>query len=377
MNKSFHLSLLIGPAIPVPAPRFAIEALTSVEVTTASGSRATSGFKLQFSVSKRSPLHTIFLLSAGSPLPILRVIVLVTINGTPDVLIDGVVNRQDMQPGSDGNNGTLTVMGTDLTAAMNLIPFDGFPFPAMPEPARAALIIAKYAMFGMIPMVIPPLLMDIPLPTDYIPRQQGTDLQYLYAMADSVGYVFYLDPGPAPGTNVAYWGPEVKVGIPQPALNLDMDAHTNVEALNFNFDAESKTLPILFIHNQMTKVPIPIPVPDITPLQPPLGLVPALPKHVELLTDTAKLSPLAAAQKGLALASRSSDVVTANGSLDVLRYGRPLKARKLVGVRGAGEAFDGLYFVKSVTHKIKRGEYKQDFSLSRNGLLSTVPRVPA
>ena len=52
------------------------------------------------------------------------------------------------------------------------------------------------------------------------------------------------------------------------------------------------------------------------------------------------------------------------------------KARKLVGVRGAGTAFDGLYFVKSVTHTIKRGEYKQSFSLVRNGLVSITPRVP-
>ena len=69
--------------------------------------------------------------------------------------------------------------------------------------------------------------------------------------------------------------------------------------------------------------------------------------------------------------------MTANGSLDVLRYGRVLKARKLVGVRGAGAAFDGLYYVKSVTHNIKRGEYKQSFTLSRNGLLSTFQTVPA
>ena len=40
-----------------------------------------------------------------------------------------------------------------------------------------------------------------------------------------------------------------------------------------------------------------------------------------------------------------------------------------------GPAFDGLYYVKSVTHKIKRGEYKQNFKLSRNGLVSTVPTV--
>jgi hypothetical protein len=54
-----------------------------------------------------------------------------------------------------------------------------------------------------------------------------------------------------------------------------------------------------------------------------------------------------------------------------------LKARKLVGVRGAGVAFDGLYYVSKVTHNIKRGEYKQTFELKRNGLVSTVPMVPA
>jgi len=79
---------------------------------------------------------------------------------------------------------------------------------------------------------------------------------------------------------------------------------------------------------------------------------------------------------GLAQAAARAEGVTGTGSLDVLRYGRPLQARKLVGVRGAGLAFDGLHFVRQVTHKIKRGEYKQDFKLSRNGLLPTLPTVP-
>ena len=89
------------------------------------------------------------------------------------------------------------------------------------------------------------------------------------------------------------------------------------------------------------------------------------------------MNPLQAVMYGLAEASRSSDCVTGTGSLDVLRYGRILKSRGLVGVRGAGLSFDGLYYVTSVTHKIKRGEYKQDFELKRNGLISTVPQVPA
>ena len=39
-------------------------------------------------------------------------------------------------------------------------------------------------------------------------------------------------------------------------------------------------------------------------------------------------------------------------------------------------AFDGLYYVSSVTHNIRRGEYKQSFTLARNGLVSTLPQVP-
>ena len=47
-----------------------------------------------------------------------------------------------------------------------------------------------------------------------------------------------------------------------------------------------------------------------------------------------------------------------------------------MSVRGAGVAYDGFYYVTSVTHKIKRGEYKQDFRLARDGLISLTPVVP-
>jgi hypothetical protein len=156
-----------------------------------------------------------------------------------------------------------------------------------------------------------------------------------------------------------------------------MDAHTNVESLSFTFNSEQRKIPLVFIQEPTTKVPIPIPIPDITPLNPPLGIIPPFPKGLQPITETAKYSPVRGALIGLAKASRMADAVSGTGSLNVLRYGRVLKARQLVGVRGAGMAFDGLYYVKSVTHNIKRGEYKQNFTLSRNGLLSTLPAVPA
>jgi hypothetical protein len=375
MVKGIDLTLLIGPAVPVPVPKGVLDALTGVEVR--SNTHEPSGFQLTFNLSNQSPLHTAFLLSAGSMLPIMRVILVAIVNGTPEVLADGVVTKQDIAPGSEAGFSTLTITGVDLTALMDLIDFDGIPYPAMPPEARVLLILAKYAFLGIVPLVLPSIFVDVPIPTERIPRHQGKDLEYIRRLAAEVGYVFYIDPGPVPGTNVAYWGPEIKIGIPQPALNTNMDAHTNVESMSFTFDTEAKTLPVVFIHNQLTKVPIPIPIPDINPLNPPLGLVPPLPLKIEFKNNTARLTPVQALAAGAAEASRSSDAVSGSGSLDVLRYGRILKARRLVGVRGAGTAFDGLYYVKSVTHAIKRGEYKQRFTLTRNGLISILPQVPA
>jgi hypothetical protein len=379
MLKGIQLTLLIGPVVPIPAPRVVMDALDSVEVRTASG--AASGFQLTFQFSSRSELNTIFLIagaqSSGPATPPLRVMLVVTLNGTPQPLFDGVMTNVEVQAGSQGAPGTVTVTGEDLTKVMNMLDFSGLPFPAMPIEARVALLCAKYAAFGLIPLVVPVLFPDVPIPVDKIPAQQGTDLEYIQQLADEVGYVFYIEPGPAAGTNLAYFGPELKVGVPQPALNVDMDAATNVEHLNFSFDPTKGVLPIVFIQNAATRVPIPIPIPDLNPLQPPLGLLPTPLANVSLLKDTAKLNPMQAISRGLAEAGRSQDSVTANGSLDVLRYGRPLKARQLVGVRGAGVAYDGLYFVSSVKSTLKRGEFKQSFQLTRNGLVSITPTVPA
>jgi hypothetical protein len=72
----------------------------------------------------------------------------------------------------------------------------------------------------------------------------------------------------------------------------------------------------------------------------------------------------------------TQDVLTASGELDAFRYGSVLTARSLVGVRGAGDACDGVYYVRSVTHTIETGSWRQKFELVREGLGSTVPVVP-
>jgi hypothetical protein len=376
MPSRLTLSVMVGPVIPVPLPQAAIDELTNVEVTQTAERGKPGGFRLTFNLSKHSPLHTIFLLAGGAVPPVMRTLIVATVNGTPYVLMDGVITKQDVSPGTDASHDTLDVTGVDLTAVMGWIDFSGIPYPAMPVEARVALIVAKYALFGVVPFVVPSVLFEAPIPTDKIPKHKGTDLQYLNVLAELVGYVFYVDPGPQPGMSIGYFGPEIKVGVPQPALSVNMDAHSNVEQLTFSLDTEEKKLPVTFVQDLLSTVPIPLPVPDVSPLNPLLGAVPLPAKKLEYVTDSAKRSPIQAVLHAMAQAAGSADGLSGTGTLDVLRYGRPLHPRGLVGVRGAGAAFDGLHFVQQVTHKIKRGEYKQEFKLTRNGLLSTVPRVP-
>ena len=87
------------------------------------------------------------------------------------------------------------------------------------------------------------------------------------------------------------------------------------------------------------------------------------------------LNALQAFAKAQAETDRSVDALSANGELNTVSYGDVLRARKLVGLRGAGYAHDGLYYVKSVTHRIKLGEYKQDFVITREGFGSSTKAV--
>ena len=372
MLKNFHLTLLIGQAVPVPAPRSVTDALTSVSVTSG-GTR--SGFQLTFAAGKKSPL-TKTMLPVGLFDPMLtRVILVVTLGGVPNVIMDGVVTRQEVAPSNEAGGSTLTVTGEDLSVLMDVIERPML-YPAIPDEVQVLATLAPYLRFGIVPVVVPRLFPYVATPMERVYTQMSTDLDFVSELARNVGYTFYIEPGPAPGANLAYWGPDIRIPIPQPALNVNMDAHTNVESLNFSLDGLAKTLTVMFVQDPVTKkIPIPVPVPELSILRPPLGARQARPAKVKFEAGTHLTIP-EAISKALGISINSSDSVTGSGSLNVLRYGRILRSRQLVGVRGAGLAYDGLYYVNSVTHSIKRGEYKQSFQLARDGLVSITPKVP-
>ena len=364
MPDAIRLQLLMGEVAATPVPASVAEALISVEVTTAVGTA--SGFQLTFAAGRRSPL-TRQLLTAGFFAPKRRVVVLVTVTGTSTVLMDGVITRHDIAPSSEPGASTLTVTGEDLTALMDL-DVRQQSYAGQDADVRVRAVLARYGQYGIQPQVASAVLPDVPNPVIRQPVQRATDLQYVEALARDVGYVFYLQPGPAAGSSTAYWGPELRTGTPQPALSVGFDADSTVDRLSFAFDGLRKT--------RYTRNGTPVATPQLDRLRPPLTTQPAEPLRSAPLPATAMLDDTASSLLASALAATSADNVTGHGELDVLRYGYVLAARALVGVRGAGGGYDGLFYVTSVTHTLTRSAYRQSFALTRDGLGALAATVP-
>jgi hypothetical protein len=373
MADGIQLTLMIGPGLPLAVPRSVLDTLESVQVT--SGKDGT-GFQLSFTAGTASGLIKT-MLPAGYLDPIVtRVIIAVTFNGLPNVLMDGIITHQQFAPANEPGKSTITVTGEDLSVLMDLVELPK-PMPSIPDNLKVMAALAPYLALGIVPVVIPPIVPVIKSPTTQIESQPlMTDRAFIQTLAQRNGYVFYVEPGPLPMQSIAYFGPDVRIPVPQPALNVNMDAHTNVESMSFSLDGTAKKVRVYTVMDPITKkIPVPIPLPNINAFKPPLGARPTLPAKVEFAKDVAKDGAAEGARGILAYLMNNSDAISVTGSLDVLRYGRVLRSRMLAGVRGAGLAYDGLYYVNSVTHNIKRGEYKQSFQLSRDGLISNTPRV--
>jgi len=228
------------------------------------------------------------------------------------------------------------------------------------------------------PNVIPPVVVDPPIPIERTPVQRATDLQYLNEMAKRHGYVFYVTPGPLPMQNVAYWGPPVRLGIPQSALSVNLGADTNVDSISFQHNALAPTFVSGQIQDRLTNKAMP--VETFASLRIPLVSQPTWLVNMGDIRRTqfreSGLNVMQAYARAQGMTDASMDeVVTASGELDALKYGGLLKPRGLVGLRGAGYSYDGFYYVKSVTHTIRAEQYKQRFTLTREGIGAITPVV--
>jgi hypothetical protein len=362
-----RLILLIGKTIPLPASYEVTSALTRVEVT--NDAEQGDGFQISFSLSKQKTLNY-GLLQSGVLEPFTRIVIGVLLGVTPEVLIDGIIVHHQIAPSNEPGMSILTVMGKDVSLMMDLKEKNA-EYKNQPDSLIFTRLIGDYAQYGLVPQPTPTI--DVPIELQRIPRQQETDLKFIQRLARRNGFVFYVEPLTV-GVNTAYWGPELRGSIPQPALTMNLGALTNVKSLSFAHDALAPVGTEGAFVEPITKTRIPIPsLPSLR--VPPLVRSIAPAQRTVLLRDTANRNPAQAAMTAVATISRSPDPVTGQGEVDTVRYGHVLRARKLVGVRGVGLDYDGNYYVRRVTHSIAIGHYSQRFTLSREGTGALLPVV--
>jgi hypothetical protein len=367
-----HLTLMMGPTIAVPVPFSIAEALTSVEVT--HDDSGTSGFQLTFQVGRSGPLDLIDYGLVANPLirPFTRVVLLVRFAIAPQVLLDGVITQIELSPSDEPGASTLTVTGEDISVMMDLEE-EHSSHPAVPDYAIVAQLVLKYTKYGIVPP--PPPLNPDPLnprnPLEELTERPAnlTDRGFIRQLADLYGFLFYITPGPAPLVNTAHWGPPERLSIPQSALSVNMGPATNVDSISFRFNGMRPEQVTTVVDDSETTFSKPSSTHSLLPLASDTF---DAPRKTSLIDDDKERAKV----RAQSMVDQSfDDIVTATGQLDALRYNSLLNPRGLVGLRGAGRTYDGLYYVKSVTHNISKGRYTQGFSLSREGTGATLPFV--
>jgi hypothetical protein len=369
------LTVLAGATVPVPLPEPVVSRLRSVKVTETDSER--SAFSLSLDAGRSGPLAAFDNpLLTGSPLQVgARVVLLVTLGAVPTVLFDGIVTQTALTPGDRPGNATFDVQGEDASYLMDIEERD-VEYPALTDYLQVLAVLGPYAAQGILPAALPTPVSEPSLPTEQVPVQQATDLRHLASLADRNGYVAYLMPGPVPGTSSFYWGPPVRAGLPQPALSIDLGAQTNVlSAPTFKTDAVGPVQVTGAVQDPATGQTVPVQA--RASLRPPLAAVP-LSAVTQVRTRRLRESGTGTATatgRAQAAVDASADAVVGEGELDGARYGSVLRPRGLVGVRGAGWSYDGLWYVRQVVHELAPGSYRQKFVIAREGYGSTVPVV--
>jgi len=349
-----------------PLPPFIANALSDIEVE--SGIDGASMFRLHFDLS-RNVLGDFdaIMIDLFRPLVPIRISLSFGL-GIPLTLVSGFIRDIQFSVGNDPGSARIEVTGSDALGTLMGQVQVPIPWPNIPDSAIVAALFGKYAL---VPAIVP----TPPTRTihDTTTTQQTSDSAFLNQIASFHSYQLFIRPGPAPA------GPDFGVFMPitamlalppQGVLSIDFGSQTNMTAFSLSNQMLQPTTVVSVFTDSATRAPIPVVVPAAA--EPPMGLEPSLFRvpvpgiEVEIGSDAA--NPAEKWIEAIAKVTASARTVRASGSVDGLKFSRPLIAGMPVMIRGAGRQHSGLYLVTSVSHKISRDGYTQDFTAMRNAV---------
>ncbi|HNN93887.1 MAG TPA: contractile injection system protein, VgrG/Pvc8 family [Pseudomonadota bacterium] len=363
-EQAVHLKLWTGPKDGSldPAPYRLLRLFAGCEVTQDANQGAGSqGFQLSFSL-QRDDEADYSLLSSELLSPLRRIVIGLEIGDSQITLMDGVISHYQLSPDAQSlGQATLALSGRDLGVLMDLEQRDR-PFPNQSDADIVRQVLSDYAKLGLQPEV--KSTGHGRSRHDRTLHQYETDLRYVQRLAQNNGFVFTLQPQAA-GQVRAYFGPrETSDGV-LPALTVGLGPGSNVRSLNFSFD------PLVAVNtightpdheNRRSRKTV-----HDEPPPEPLSAHPAPALRTVRLRQVGRRSPADADRAAQAQRQNQPDAVVGSGEVDGAHYGAFIVAGRQIIVRGAGDTYDGLYWVRRVTHRVAPGSYTQQISIGREG----------
>jgi hypothetical protein len=369
VGDGINVTLLIGKTKPLPAPENFISAFRSMEITNSDKGR--SGFEITFSAG-RSALDSDFfdyeIIKSDLLKPFNRVRILLNIGSSSTVLIDGYITHQELSPSNDPRMTTFSIIGEDVGVLLDLEEKSD-THPALSDDKIVQEIIKTYEKYGLKSEVAEPVLKEEPSVDQEVGSQETTDWRYISCLAHKYDFVFFIEPTGTLGENRAYWGPRDLVAKPQEPLYVNMGPITNVSKIDVRYNAFDPSAVIGTLQVPFTSNNLSLDARESKRRH--MSASPAISSQTFKRTTRFResgVSHISGTLESQAMVEDSVDAVTVSGELDIFKYGGILRAFRRVNLAGVGLKYDGLYYVRSVTHTLRSHEYLQRFVLSREGV---------
>lgn len=368
LNGTLDMRLLlwIGPSLPKLASQEVTSALSSVDIT--SDVSSGDGFQVTFRV-EQSRLGDFELVRSELLAPFSRMRIGILLAGIPVMLADGVITHHQVALQGKPGIADLVVMGRDLGVMLDLKERRE-SFPNETDFNLAQRILNSYGRLG-IKARIETNGQDRqsgPSSTELIRNQVGTDLDFVRALAQRYGFVFYIEPTD-PESSTAYFGPQIRSSEKLPPLRINTGSAANVSSLQFTQNAFMPAIARGYTLDLESKDKVQVSASESGVAA--LSAKPLDPQRELLHYGLAKYDQERASAALRAMTAQNADAVTADGQLETVRYGAILRPHRIVRVADAGASYNGQYYIRRVSHRIQRDQYTQSFSLSREGLGAT------
>lgn len=287
--------------------------------------------------------------------------------GLPMTLINGFVRDVQLNVGNGPGSARMEVVGADaLGTIMGHVQIP-FTWPNIPDSAIVAAIFGKY---GIVPMTAPtPPTRTI---LDTTTTQQERDNAFIQQIAGFHSYNLFVRPDPVAGIDMGFFVPQAAMTAlpPQGVLSIDFGSQTNLNSFGLTNQMLKPTTVVSVFNEPNTRVPIPVIAPVAAEI--PMGLEPSLmriippPIEFEISNEAANVAEKYI--QAFAKVTESARTVQASGEVDGLKFSRPLIPGLPALIRGAGRQHSGPYLITSVSHRISRDSYTQNFQAMRNAV---------